>query len=330
MKKLFIFLTLLFMVVLAGCNNGDASSEGEGGDSADAGASYPEQEINVVVPAGAGGDTDRNTRVTAEYLSEELGQELIVNNITGSGGTVGVDEVNNAEADGYTVLAFHNSMIINDILGLTDVNYENFELVGSIVQDNGNAFIVNADSDIQDIETLIEMAQESPGEIQVATETGAFTHLQLLEFQEETGTEFNVVDVGGAADKTTALLGDQIDIIPTQQGLVQEYIDSGDFRSLGVMSEERLEGAPDTPTFTEQGADIVYDKFFFWAFPEGTPQEVVDKFTGALESVANNEEFQNEMSEFLVDVSYMNPEETQQLFEDRTEKYSEIYEQTQQ
>ncbi|MFC7684896.1 tripartite tricarboxylate transporter substrate binding protein [Ureibacillus sp. GCM10028918] len=321
-SKAAVSLVALSML-LGACSNSDSgsnsSSNSDGGES-----SYPTKPINIIVPAGAGGDTDRNTRITAEYLAEELDGNLVVTNVNGSGGTVGAQQVIDADPDGYTALSFHNSTIINSLLELADFGYEDYQLAGSAITDLSNSFIVSADSEFTDLQSLIDAAKEKPGEITIATETGAFTHLQLLAFQNLTDTEFKIVDVGSAAEKTTALLGGQIDIIPTQLGLVQEYIESGDFRSLGVMSEERLAGAPDVPTFVEQGVDLKFDKFFYWAFPKDTPQEVVDKFSEALENVTNNPEFQKEIEPHLLDTNYLSPDDLSAHFEKTTEEYKAL------
>ncbi|MFS0750425.1 tripartite tricarboxylate transporter substrate binding protein [Oceanobacillus sp. 1P07AA] len=321
---LMIGFLLIVVLMMAACSS---SSNGNGEAGADSSsADYPNKPIQVVVPAGAGGDTDRNARITAEFLSEELGTDVVVSNVGGAGGTVGTKQVLDANSDGYTVLAFHNSMIINSLLELADFNYEDYELAGANVQDLGNAFIVHAESEYTDLNTLIESAKEKPGEISIATETGSFTHLQLLAFQEATGTEFNIVDVGAAAEKVTALLGKQIDIVPTQLGLVQEYIKSGDFKALGIMAEERLEGAPDVPTFKEEGVDVSFDKFFFWAFPKDTPQEVVESFSSALENVANNPDFKAELDPHLINPAYMSPEDLKTHFDTLTEEYKILHE----
>ncbi|WP_404457983.1 tripartite tricarboxylate transporter substrate binding protein [Oceanobacillus kapialis] len=332
-RLLMMGFLLLVALVITACNGSNSESTSGSGSEAEAdtnASDYPDKPIQVVVPAGAGGDTDRNTRITAEYLSEELGTDVVVSNVGGAGGTVGAKEALDANPDGYTVLAFHNSMIINSLLDLAEFSYEDYQLAGASVQDLGNAFIVHADSEYDDLESLIAAAKENPGEISIATETGAFTHLQLLAFQEATGTQFNIVDVGGAAEKVTALLGKQIDIVPTQLGLVQEYIKSGDFKALGIMADERLEGSPDVPTFKEEGVDISFGKFFFWAFPKDTPQEVVDKFSSALEKVANNPDFKAELDPHLVNPAYMTPDELKSHFETLTEEYKALHESSQQ
>jgi tripartite-type tricarboxylate transporter receptor subunit TctC len=322
-------MMMLISVLLIGCSNGGSSSSSGSGGEAGSADDYPNKPIQIVVPAGAGGDTDLNTRITAKYLEKELGGKLVVSNVSGAGGTVGAKQVMDSNPDGYTVLTYHNSMIINSLLGLSDFNYEDYKHAGMAISDLTNSFIVSAKSDYKDLNALIKAAKEKPGEITIATETGAFTHLQLLAFQEAAGVELNIVDVGGAADKIKALLAGQVDVVPTQLGLVQQYIESGDFRSLGVMAEERLDGAPDVQTFKEQGVDITFDKFFFWAFPKDTPQDIVDQFSAALEKVANNPDFQKEIGASFLNAEFKNPEEAMSHFETLTEKYKTLHENSQ-
>lgn len=320
-KLLFGALLIGLLAALGACSD---SAEGTGKEEGKDKSAYPTKPIEIVVPAGAGGDTDLNTRVMAKYLEKELGTAMVVSNVGGAGGTTGTKKVLDAKPDGYTVLSYHNSTLISKILGLADYTFSDYEVAGMGVMDRGNAFIINSESEFQNLDDLIAFAKDNPGKVNVATEVGSFTHLQLLAFEKATETKFNIVDVGGAADKVTALLGGRIDIIPTQLGLVHSYIESGDFRSLGIMSEERLKAAPDVPTFKEQGVDIVMDKFFFWGFPEGTPEEVVDTFTKALEKVVADEDYQKELENYMVEPVYLNPTEANELMEENEEFYIEL------
>jgi len=327
MKK--IFKKVLFGAFLVGAVAvmGACSETAEGTEKDSGGkdtSPYPTKPIEIVVPAGAGGDTDLNTRTMAKYLEKELGTTMIITNVNAAGGTTGTKKVLDSKPDGYTVLSYHNSTLISKILGLVDYTYSDFDVAGMGVMDKGNSFVVNDKSEFKSLDDLIAFAKENPEKVTVATEVGSFTHLQLLAFEAATGTKFNIVDVGGASDKITALLGGRIDIIPTQLGLVNSYVESGDFRSLGIMSDERLKAAPDVPTFKEQGVDLVMDKFFFWGFPKGTPEEVVDTFTKALEKVVANEEYQKEMEGFMVEPVYLNPAEANELMEKEDKFYTEL------
>lgn len=309
--------TLLFATILAGCNT-ETSSNG-GGDS-----DYPSKPITVVVPAGAGGDTDANARLLGKYLEEELGQPVVISNVTGAGGTVGANEVLEADPDGHTVLFFHNSLLLNRILGLSEDSYDSFKLAGIAVLDQGNTFMVSADSQFEDLQDMVEYARANPGEVSIATEVGGFTHLQLLALQKDQGIELNIVDVGGAAEKVTALLGGHVDIVPTSLGLVKDYVDSGDMRTLGIMASERVDLMPDVPTFVEQGVNSEFEKFFFYGFNPDTPDEIVEAFSAAVEKVVNNEEYVKEASKFLVTPTFLNPEEAFDYIKKAEDKYIEL------
>jgi tripartite-type tricarboxylate transporter receptor subunit TctC len=315
---LFAVTMLVFATVLAGCS--DTSSGSKEAEASD----YPTKPITVVVPAGAGGDTDANARLLGKYLEEELGQPVVISNVTGAGGTVGANEVLDADPDGHTVLFFHNSLLLNRILGLTEDSYDSFKLAGIAVLDQGNTFMVSGDSKFKDLQDMIEYARANPGEVSIATEVGGFTHLQLLALQKDQNIELNIVDVGGASEKVTALLGGHVDIVPTSLGLVKDYVESGDMRSLGIMANERVDLMPDVPTFVEQGVNSEFEKFFFYGFNPDTPDKIVDAFSKAVKKVVNNEEYVKEAEKFLVTPTYLNPEEANSYIKKAEEKYIEL------
>ncbi|MBZ4646220.1 MAG: putative tricarboxylic transport rane protein [Petroclostridium sp.] len=284
---------------------------------------YPTKPIQVVVPAGAGGDTDLNARTLGKYLEKELGQPVVIVNVNGAGGTLGSKKVKDSAPDGYTVLFYHPSMLLNKLLGLVDYTYSDFENAGVAVLDDTNVFVVNAESPYKNLKDLIDDAKKNPGKIRFATEVGAFTHLQVLAFQDAADVQLNVVDVGAAAQKTAALLGKQIDIIGTQYGLVKDHITAGKFRALGVLSNERNPLIPDVPTFKEQGIDIAFTKFFFYSFPKGTPKEVIEKFSKAVEKVVTtNEEYKADAKKFLVTPTYMAPVDAMKYIKEKEDYYN--------
>ncbi|MDO6450399.1 tripartite tricarboxylate transporter substrate binding protein [Oceanobacillus profundus] len=316
-----VFIALL--VLLGACAENAANGSSDAKD--DPASDYPSGPITVVVPAGAGGDTDLNTRIMAKYLEKELDTNIVISNVTGAGGATGTQNVLDAKADGHTVLAFHNSMLLNNIFGLTDYTYTDFKMAGVGVLDQSNTFVTSADSKFNDLPSLIEYAKENPGEVTMATEIGSMTYIQTLQFQELTGVEFNIVDIGGASDKISALLGGRVDIVPTSLGLISGYIESGDMIPLGIMGEERLEGAPDVPTFKEQGVDIVIDKAFYWGFHKDTPEEIVTKFSNAMDRVVANEDYQEEIENSWLSPTFLNSEETNKKLEEINASYQEAY-----
>jgi tripartite-type tricarboxylate transporter receptor subunit TctC len=111
------------------------------------------------------------------------------------------------------------------------------------------------------------------------------------------GTQFNIVDAGGSADKITALMSGQLDLMYNQMGLVKDYLKNGDFVALAVMADERSENWPDVPTFKELGVDMVFDKPYWLFFPKGTDQAILDKANETLMAVCADPDYAAELTE---------------------------------
>ncbi len=270
-------------------------------------SAYPTKPIQVIVPAGPGGDTDLNCRIMGKYLEKELGQPIVVVNINGAGGSLGTRKVKDSAPDGYTALFFHPSMFLNKILGLVDYDYTAFENAGIGVLDNTNIFVVNASSPYKTVADVINACKAKPGAVKFATETGGLTHIQALAFESEAGIKMNIVDVGSASQKIVALLGKQVDMIGISYGIIKDYVASGKFRVIGVFADERNPAFPTVPTFKEQGVNLSFTKFFFYLFPKGTPQSVISKFDAALSKISTNKDLIADLGKFMVSPTYMDP-----------------------
>lgn len=302
MRKI-LFGMLVLSTVLGTLAFANGQSEKQGSAPA-----YPTKAIQVVVPAGAGGDTDVNSRILGKYLTKELGQPVVIVNVGGAGGTLGTRKVKDAAPDGYTVLFHHNGFLLNKLLGLVDYSLDAFKVSAIAVMDNNNAFVASGNSKYNSMKDVVSALKAKPGSVSFATEVGSFTHLQVLSFEKAAGVKLNIVDVGGAAQKTAALLGGQLDLIGTQLGLVRDYLKSGDFKGLGVASAQRSPSFPNVPTFKEQGYDVEFSKFYFYAFPKDTPDSIVNRFSQAVEKVVNNPEYVKEITAALdATPTYMGP-----------------------
>ena len=254
MKKL-ISALLVLMMLLAGV-------------SAMASSEWPARTIELVVPANPGGDTDANARALAAALTEEMGWNVVVSNMAGGAGAVAFEDVLSNPDDGYRFVFYHSGAAITQIMGMYESFnvLDDFKLAGMPVLDYSNAFVSNtANEKFSDVETMVAYMKANPGDVTFATETGSFTHLHVLAFQEAAGVEFHIVDAGTASQKTTELLGKRLDVIGTQAGLVRDYLDTKEFTCLGILADERLAGRPEIPTMKEQGYDIVFSKFFYLA-----------------------------------------------------------------
>ncbi|HPY42741.1 MAG TPA: tripartite tricarboxylate transporter substrate binding protein [Clostridia bacterium] len=254
---------------------------------------WPEKAITIVVPFGSGGDSDYNARIMAKYLTEELGVTVVVENITGSGGSIGSASVKDARPDGYTVLQNHNALMISRANGISDFGLEAFELVGITAANPGDVIAVASSTGITTLQELVDASKEK--KMTIATNIGATT--QVSSFMLGQFANLTQVDVGGISDKVVALLGGHVDIIVGPYGNIKPYEESGEFNVLGVTAQERALTFPEIPTCIEQGYEVYFPTRFFMAFPKGTDPRIVEKFAAAVEKIiTTNEEYAKEIA----------------------------------
>ncbi|MHA6628833.1 tripartite tricarboxylate transporter substrate binding protein [Pseudonocardia sichuanensis] len=258
---------------------------------------WPSRNIQIIVPFGAGGDTDFNARAYAGYLEEDLGTTVTVVNIEGNGGATGTAEAARAAADGYTALFFHAALLVNEVSGASDIGIDDFEYVATAASSPGDIIAVRSDSGFTDLPSLIEYSTQHPGELKVAADVGATTHVIALQLQ-QAGANVNIVSSGGSSDRTAALVGGHVDVIINPYGTIADYLNNGDFTALANVRPERAEGFSDIPTATEQGVpQINWTNHYFLALPAGTPQEIVDAFADAMEKVNQREDYRTDIFE---------------------------------
>jgi tripartite-type tricarboxylate transporter receptor subunit TctC len=288
-------------------------------------AEWPERAIELIVPANPGGDTDANARALAEALKAEMGWDVIVSNMSGGSGAVAFEDCLGNPDDGYRFVFYHSGACITQMLGMYESFnvLDDFKLAGMPVLDYSNAFVINsANPNFKDLEAMVAYMKEHPGEVSFATETGSFTHLHCVAFEQAAGVEFAIVDAGTAAQKTTELLGQRLDVIGTQAGLVRDYFTTGEFTCLGVLADERLAGAPDIPTLKEQGYDVVFSKFFYLAAPNAVDDSVIAAMNEGLAKAVENETFKEYCTTALVTPTFMNPEDTEAYYAEQYDLYA--------
>ena len=310
MKKLFAALLVLSMLLT----------------SATALAEWPERPIELIVPANPGGDTDANARALAAALQEELGWTVNVTNMNGGSGGMAFQDLLDNPDDGYRFVFYHNGGITAELFGFYDFSIAgDFQLVGMPFLDNSNAFLSSSkNTNFTDTASLVAYMKEHPGQVTFATETGNFTHVQALAFQEAVGADFKIVDAGTASEKIVALLDNRLDIIATQAGLVRDYLDTGDFICLGLLSDSHLDGAPELPTFVDAGYDVVMSKFFYLAAPKTMSAEDVATLNAGLAKVVDNAALNEYATSALVEVTSMTPDETVAYYADQYSFYEEL------
>ena len=303
MKKLLaMILASLMLLSLAACGGDTQTDAGKdpppaaGGEPQAAEATWPERPIEIVIPYGAGGDTDFNARAYVEGLSKELGVSVAASNVTGSGGSIASRQVKDAAPDGYSVLFFHSAINVNEVIGVADFGVQDFKLSSIVAKSPGEIIAVRADSGFQTLEDMFNYSKEHPGQLKIGMDTGTMVHVQSLMLQ-KAGFDISLVDVGGASDRVAALAGGHIDCIINAYGTIKDYLEKGEFVALAQTNGERSAGFPDIPTAAEQGYDLTLEKHYFFAFPKDTPQEIVDKFAAACEKISGEQDYADSIME---------------------------------
>jgi tripartite-type tricarboxylate transporter receptor subunit TctC len=250
--------------------------------SADA-QSYPTRPVTLIVPYPAGGPSDVLTRILAERLKTALGQPIIVENVTGAGGSIGVGRVARSAPDGYTLAIGHNQThVINGAsMNLPYDVVKDFEPV-SLIADTPQWVISRKTLPANDVKELIawlKANKATSGSVGV----GGPTDLSALSFQKQTGTQFQFVPYRGGAPLIQDMLAGQIDIAFGQAANYLAQVRQGQLKAYAVLAKQRWWAAPDVPTMDEAGVPGLHASFWhgLWA-PKGTPKEIVARLDAAI------------------------------------------------
>ena len=292
-KKLVMAVMAGTMVLSLAACGGSSSSDttaASGDSSASAGAASssgwePSTTVSIVVPAGAGGNTDLSARVFAQYAKELTGHDFIVVNANGAAGSVAANQVLAAAADGHTFLYGHNLVNVANIAGVTDYNYTAFKLGPTFAKDPAQQLYVNSEK-YKDLDDFIAAAKAAPGQLKACTEVGAYTYYELLAFEKAADIDLDLVDVGSNSDKIAAMLSGQVDLMPGAYINCKDYLTAGQFTCIGAPTEERYDMIKDIPTLKEQGVDLVYpDCDFSFYFPADTSDEIITYYEDLVQKI---------------------------------------------
>ena len=253
--------------------------------------SYPSRPITVVVPFSAGGPTDTVTRLVSEVMSKDLGQQVLVENVTGAGGTLGAGRVAKAEPDGYTLLLHHIGMATSATLyrKLAYKPLEAFEYVG-LVTEVPMVIVARKDLEPKDLKALMDYVKANKDKVTFAhAGVGAASHLCGMLFMSKIGTPVTTVPYKGTGPALTDLMGGQVDLLCDQTTNTTNQIKAGEIKAYATTTPERLAALPDVPTAKEQGLDIDVAIWHGLYAPKGTPKEVVDRLAASLQKALQDE-----------------------------------------
>jgi tripartite-type tricarboxylate transporter receptor subunit TctC len=239
----------------------------------------------MVVPYPAGGPTDAVARILAEGLRVPLGQPVVIENVSGAGGSLGVRRVARATADGYTLsIGQLNSHVFSGALygGQYDL-LRDFEPV-ALLTTNPLMFTARKGLPANDMKELIAWLKENPDKASFGTiGNGSPTHVWGIHFQTKTGTRFQFVPYRGAAPAMHDMLAGHLDLVVLQASDLLPQVRAGNIKAYAVLADIPWAAAPDIPTVDAAGVPGLYMPFWhgLWV-PRGTPKEAVAKLNAAV------------------------------------------------
>ena len=271
---------------------------------------YPTRPITLIVPWPAGGSTDRHLRGLAELASKHLGQNIIVENKPGGGGTSGPGTMAlTAKPDGYTIAHFPLGML--RLPQMQKVQWNPLTDFSFIIGVTGYTFgvTVRADSPYKSFNEYIEAARKAPGKIDYgSTGIGTSPHLNMEELAENAKVELNHVPFKGNADLTQALLGGHVMAQSDATGW-DKYVDGGQMRLLVTFGEQRTKRWPGVPTAKELGYGVVSTSPYGIVGPKGMDPAIVKTLHDAFKKAMDDPKHLELLAQLNQDLWYKNSED---------------------
>jgi tripartite-type tricarboxylate transporter receptor subunit TctC len=248
---------------------------------------YPSRPITMVVPFPAGGPTDTLARILADRMTVALGQSVVIEDVSGASGRVGLERVARALPDGYTLSIGHwgTHVVIGATMSLPFDVLNDFAPV-ALLADSPIWLVARKDLPPKDLTDLIAWLRHNPGKALVgAVGVGGPSDLNESYFENVTGTNFQLVPYLGGAPMNQDLLAGRLDFTLGMAASTYQFVRSGQLKAYAVMAKSRWWAAPDVPTMEEAGVPGLYASFWhgLWA-PKGTARAVVARLNSAVQS----------------------------------------------
>jgi tripartite-type tricarboxylate transporter receptor subunit TctC len=245
---------------------------------------FPTRPVTIVVPFAAGGPADAMARVIGDRMRASLGQQVIIENVAGAGGSTGVGRVVRAPPDGYTISIGHwSTHVVNG--AIYDLPYDLLKDLEPVARLPSNPQWIVAKKSVPatNLKELIVWLKANESKVSAGTAgPGSASHVAGVYFQSITGTHFTFVPYRGTGPALNDLIAGQIDLIIDQTSNSTAQVQAGTIKAFAVTAKTRLPSAPDIPTVDEAGAPGLYISVWYglWV-PKGTPRDVIAKLNAA-------------------------------------------------
>lgn len=292
---------------------------------------YPERPIKLIVPFGAGGGVDFQARTLEKFVSQHLGQPVVVINSSGGAGTIGWNEVWHAKKDGYTLGMATNAALLHTLYRPKETHY--FTVLDPLAQISANSMVIviNSKKPWRDIHDLIGYARENPKKVKYGNSgIGTAVHILSEELSRMAKIEIGYVPFRSGSESLAALLGNHIEFTVISPSVAKEHVKAGTLKAIAVTGEKRMKDPlfADVPTLKECGIELAFTNWFSVVAPKELPPKVKAKLEAALKAAIAEPEFKKYMENLGLEIEYLGCEDSRRKWCREIETYKKMLDDT--
>lgn len=275
----------------------------------------------LIVPWAAGGDTDIINRAIAEAVNKSGAKpQLQVVNAPGQGGNKGAKDAKDEKPDGCTLLALHESALINYIVKRVDFHWDAFEPI-ALMSYTPSIVGVSKQAPFDNVKEMVEYAKKAPNTITTGVTLASTSQFEFLLIEDTMGIKLKYVPYEGTRERITALLANNIMMAEMNIITAKEYLADKSLKALGILTDKRDPILPDLPTFKEQGCDVVYGVSRGILAPKGTKPEIIAHWNEAFAKAAKDPAFVKILQSQGTEVRYLDPKGYSAYLAERFERH---------
>lgn len=292
---------------------------------------YPVKPVRVVIPWPPGGSNDIVGRLVMQKMSENLGQQFIIDNRGGAAGVIGADFVAKSAPDGYTIMVHSTTHVSNPHLykKLPYDTMKDFSSVGPLARQVG-ILVVHPSLPVKTVKEFIDLGKKRPNEITYSSSgNGSFVHLGMALMNSMSGTKMVHVPYKGGGPAAVAIASGEVQAMMATVGSVIPHINSKRLRPVAVTSDERITQYPQVQTIAEGG--VKGYEFTAWIgalAPANVPKPVIDKLNAELQKALKDKAVAEKLSSQTLDPMFMTPEQFAVRLKSDYDKYAKVIKET--
>lgn len=294
--------------------------------AAKAESDYPSKPIHIVVPFAPGGPVDTLARLLSNKISSSIGQQLVIENKPGAGGSIGAAQVARSAADGYTFLITASSFAMDPAIRSNLPFNPQKDMQGvSMVASGPVVLLARQGLPVQDLSGLLKLLKENPDKYSYAsTGIGTVNHFAGELFKNETKTNVLHVPYQGAAPATQAILAGEVDIFFNNVLSSIPHIQAGSVTALAITSADRWPSLPEVATLAESGVNVEISSWYGFIAPNGMPKPVIDRFYSEVKKALADPDIEQKIAQLGLKVDGTSPDEFQNHIEKEIQKWTAV------